>query len=309
MTDSIFTSEQAVETMSANGRKIMDEAIALYSPTVILAAYSGGDDSIVSTHFAVENFGCAVVHCDTRIGMKATRRHLDAVSDYRGWDLRVFQGPTYGPPKNLNTSLLPAGEWTDGATAYEELIFNWGFPGPAQHHRCYGRLKERALRLAARSVLTKRGQRVLLVSGIRADESAIRAGYKRSIQLQKGSQFVWANPFYHHTESDFEAYRQEFGLPRNPVKPQIGISGECLCGAFASPGELAAVRTCEPETGAYLDSLRGRVAANGFPWSWGERCPEWWVESRRGQGLLEFEGGTAFQPMCVGCPRRGGANA
>jgi hypothetical protein len=121
--------------------------------------------------------------------------------------------------------------------------------------------------------------------------------------VQKDGSRIWVNPFYWNTSVDFEAYRQEFALPRNPVKDHIGISGECLCGAFAKPAEKEAIRSVDPTMGAYLDSLECRVRDNGYPWGWGESIPTWWQDMNRGQGFL-FALDPTFRPMCVGCKLR-----
>ena len=295
--------EEQIDHMIAAGRKIVDEAIATYKPDAIIAAFSGGNDSIVSTHFAVSQYDALVVHCDTGIGIKKTREHVNKTAERFGWSFEASKAEPEGKPDCVDPSEMPSGRWTDGETAYEEIVLNRGFPGPAQHHRFYVSLKERPLLRAARKLRLGRGRKVLVVAGIRHDESSVRAGYKEAIRAQAKSFLVWANPFYWHTAADFEAYRQEFGLPRNPVKARVGISGECLCGAYASQGEKELVRSVEPETAEYLDRLEDRVRANGFPWGWGESPPQAWLDSRRGQGFL-FPTLVGFEPMCVGCPRK-----
>jgi 3'-phosphoadenosine 5'-phosphosulfate sulfotransferase (PAPS reductase)/FAD synthetase len=288
-----------VERMIEAGRAIVREAVDTYTPDVILAAFSGGNDSVVSTHFAATEFGAHVVHCDTSVGVQRTRQHVDEVCHRYGWGHTAERAEPEGKPGRYT------GDWTDGDTAYEEFVLNHGFPGPRQHGRMYQRLKERPLTAVARRMRSGRARKVLVISGIRHDESAIRAGYRREIQAQPGTFLVWANPFYWQTAADFESYRQEFGLPRNPVKATIGISGECLCGAYAAEGEKEMIRRVEPETAAYLDQLEERVRRNGFPWGWGEMPPKWWGDKRRGQGFLPgLDPAPEFSPMCVGCPRK-----
>jgi len=297
-----------VETMVQEGRKIVQDAIEEFKPLVVLAAFSGGNDSIVSTHFAVTEFNATVLHCNTGTGLKRTAEHVHSTAARFGWDfVETFAKPS-GKPAMLDESILPSGKWIDGETAYEEFVLNHGFPGPIQHQRMFQRLKERPLAKHVREIRkphSKDGP-VMIVSGIRHDESAIRAGYKRAVQKEPKNPRVWVNPFYWRSAVDFEHYRQEFGLPRNPVKGRIGISGECNCGAFASsnPGELEAIRSVEPEMAAYLDDLSRRVRHNGFPWGWGETMPAWWKDARKGQLFLfdSHHQDEQFTPMCVGCP-------
>lgn len=313
----------AIAEMIVKGLGIVQEAIDLYKPVAILAAFSGGNDSIVSTHFGATEFGATVVHCNTGTGLKKTRQHIQTVIDRFGWPMVEGFARPEGKPKKMNPKTrLPEDGWMDGETAYEEYVLNFGFPGPAQHKRMFQRLKERALDRIVQEIKSKHGRRslVAIISGIRHDESAQRAGYKRAIHKPDNRPNVWINPFYWNTAADFEMYRQEFGLPRNPVKSIIGISGECNCASYAKPGEKELIRQVEPEYADYLDCLEIRVRARGFPWGWGERPPEWWTDFVLGQEFLfpmdgsdfgddELELGhddsePEFMPMCVGCPSR-----
>lgn len=305
----IFDDEERIEKMIAGGKNIVSGAIEQYKPIAILSAYSGGNDSIVSTHFGCENYGALAIHCETSIGLEESRNHVISTCERFKWDLRMQRAQPEGKPNTVDPASLPSGKWCDGETAYEEFVLNWGFPGPGQHGRMFQRLKQRPIAAIQREL--KAGQHrhatILIISGIRHDESAIRAGYKRAVMKESGTSRVWVNPFYWNTALDFELYRQEFGLPRNPVKACIGISGECLCGAFAKKSEKEAIRSVCPKMGEYLDQLESRVKMNGLPWGWGEDPPSWFYEARSGQQFLfdltdgEIE---SFRPMCVGCNSR-----
>lgn len=307
-------SEQRIEKMIANGKAVMSEAIAACKPVAIVAAFSGGNDSIVASHFAIEHYDAFAFTADTLIGLGPARQHSRDVCKKLGWEHRVIEATPEGPPKKtrrgkpFDQGVLPAGKWTDGATAYEEFCLNHGFPGRGkpQHARMYQRLKERSFRKLLKefgATASAKTPKVLFVSGVRSDESSRRAGYRRT---WKAGYFgdVWVNPFYYHTAADFALYRDEFGLPDNPVKRRCGISGECCCGTFGSQDERAAYREIDPAFADYLDELEIRVKANGLPWGWGESPPEWWKDQRKGQGFL-FEVAdqqvSTFQPACVGC--------
>ena len=315
-------SEEIVDRMIADGLKIVREAIEEHKPAAIVAAYSSGDDSVVSTHFAMTNLdGCFVFNADTMIGLAPARGHLKKTCGKFGWELQIEQATPEGPPERMKVNrkmvpfdprMLPAGKWTDGATAYEESVLNFGFLGKAQHAMAYHRLKERPIcRLLKRfgASKSKKKAKVLIISGIRHDESAIRAGYKGAT-AEGGFGDVWCNPFYWNGRDAFELYRREFGLPRNPVKWKCGISGECCCGTFGSVAERVAYREVDPVFADYLDVLECRVKSLGFPWGWGESPPPEWIakerivrDAKRGQGFLFLadERVSIFQPMCVGC--------
>lgn len=305
----IDDSEQLTDEMLEQGRKIMREAIEQYKPVAIYAGFSGGNDSIVTTHFACEEFGATALSVNTLIGIEKTRVHYRETAQRYGWEHIELRAEAEGMPDKhrdgtpFDPSTLPAGKWTDGNTAYEEWVLNFGFAGPGQHPRMYQRLKERSFNRAKREAKQgrKRTDCVMFVTGIRHDESAIRAGYQRAVQKQDSS--IWVNPFYFTTAAHFEAYRQEFGLPRNPVSQVVGISGECLCGAFASPDEIELVRKVDQQIVAYIEGLQDRCTSLGLPNRWGCKPTGDYTDARRGQLRLWGDEPT-FQPACVGCIRR-----
>jgi 3'-phosphoadenosine 5'-phosphosulfate sulfotransferase (PAPS reductase)/FAD synthetase len=263
--------EEVVAGMQAKAELVIKEVMAEFTISHVCAAFSGGNDSIVATHWAMNRFpGCVAITADTQIGLKAARDHQQAVCDLFKWDREVAAPVVEGPPPTWSGD-----PWVDGQTSYEEFVFNHGFPGPSQHARMYQRLKQRAFRIIKKR-LGKRPQRsrILVISGIRADESAIRAGYKRAFMEEPSECFVWCNPFYYCSAADFATYRDEFGLPFNPVKAKCGISGECCCGSFAAVGEREAYRQVEPEFAEYLDQIEAKVRQK-FPWGWGETQPKW----------------------------------
>lgn len=301
-------SEERIERMLESGRKIMRAAIEQYKPVAIFAGFSGGNDSIVATHFACTEFGAAAMHANTMIGVEKSREHARNTAAKYGWQFLEYKAEPTGPPKKhkdgrpFDESSLPTGKWSEGNTQYEEWCLNFGMPGPGQHARMYQRLKERSFERLRRD--TKRGHKrndcVMMVTGIRHDESSIRAGYQRDTQKQGAT--VWVNPFYWQTKADFELYRQEFGLPRNPVTDVIGISGECLCGTMGTRDELDLVEKIEPQTRQYIEGLEARCESLGLPCKWATK-PQKKSKCNPLQ-LLLFGDEPTFQPACVGCMRR-----
>lgn len=269
-------------------RGILADAIAEHRPAAIFAAFSGGNDSIVSTHFTLAERPEAVpLHIDTGTGLRLTRKHVLGTAADRGWQLQVERTPE----------------------SYEALVlgrskgYPGGFPGRRMHGVMYNRLKERAIRRAVARAKEghPRSARVLIVSGIRGDESDVRSGYKREVS-RVGAQ-VWVNPFYWATAEHFAEYRERFGLPRNPVKDRLGVSGECNCGCFACPFERLQFKAIDPDFDAWLSDLERRVWEAGFPWGWDDQPPKWFLQRSQGQGFLfDMDPG----PMCYGCGKGAG---
>ncbi len=117
------------------------------------------------------------------------------------------------------------------------MVLANGFPGPGFHKRMYQRLKERAIRLLVKQHKRTRRGKVLIASGLRRDESVRRMGYRNREVNFVGCQ-MWVNPIFWWTKQDVYDYIKKHNLLRNPVAKILGMSGECLCGAFAHPGEL-----------------------------------------------------------------------
>lgn len=295
-----------VEDMIEKGRSIVQSAVEEHKPIAVFGGFSGGDDSIVACHFAVATFGAAIVHCNTLTGAKACRDFVVQTADRLRWHLIEKTAGPSGPPRTtmigegsnrkevpFDPSRLPGGKWTDGSTAYEEFCFNFGMPGPGMHGRMYDRLKGRSFSAVVRE--TKKGHKyrdkVMLITGIRSDESVARAGYNRAVQQMGG--IIWVNPFYFSGAVEFDMYREEFGLPRSPVKKIVGISGDCFCGTLASPGELELIGRVDPARQAYLIGLEDKCRSLGLPCQWGT------PPDKRGEE-------DSPTPACVGCFRKRG---
>lgn len=300
--------EERMERMLESGRKIMRAAIEQYKPVAIFAGFSGGNDSIVATHFACTEFGAAAMHANTMIGVEKSREHARKTAEKFGWQFIEEFAKAGGKPKRhkdgspFDERNLQSGRWIDGETAYEDFCLNFGMPGPGQHPRMYQRLKERLFERIKKAAKQghKRTDCVMFVTGIRHDESTIRAGYKAEVHRNRGS--VWVSPFYWQTKSDFELYRQEFGLPRNPVTDVIGISGECLCGTMGTRDELDFIEKIEPQTRQYIEGLEARCESLGLPCKWATKPQK--ASACNPLQLMLFGDEPTFQPACVGCMRR-----
>lgn len=233
--------------------------------------FSGGNDSTVLTHL-FRNRLDHVVHVNTGIGIKQTNQYVRDTC--AGWGLDLIEK---SPPP--------------GCT-YEELVLHYGFPGPGKHSMMYRLLKERALREVRRDFV-KHGhrERLIYLTGIRRSESDRR--YSREVWRREGS-LVWVNPMIFWPKALFNAYRDHDNLPRNEVADLLHMSGECLCGAFAKPGELEEIALWFPETAAEIRALEVRVEAAGKPrCRWGQRLPD------------DVDSGVGG-PLCDSCDVAGG---
>lgn len=237
----------------ADAERIVLAAVAEHGP--IEASFllvSGGNDSMVLWDVC-ERFADKVVHVNTGIGVPQTNEFVRRIADERGSEFIEEHPP------------IP----------YDELVLGrWqGFPGPAGHRFAYQRLKERCIEQVLRDHRTKRGQRFLLLTGVRAAESARRMGYASPVDRRKGQ--VWANPLMRWSNELMAEYRRTRDLPVNEVTANLHMSGECLCGAFAKPGELDHLAFWYPEVAERIRDLERRAEAAGLAaCRWGVRPPK-----------------------------------
>jgi 3'-phosphoadenosine 5'-phosphosulfate sulfotransferase (PAPS reductase)/FAD synthetase len=183
----------------------------------IVGMYSGGNDSTTLAHLMRSRL-THLGHANTGIGISKTRDFVrETAAGYFGLPL-------------LERSA------TRSADGYRHLVLERGFPGPAQHFKMYQRLKERAFN-AMRDELVENPyrQRVVFVAGRRRDESARRAEVP---EMERERSIMWVSPMALWTKLDMNLYRAGHGIPVNPVSEILHMSGECLCGSFAKPGEF-----------------------------------------------------------------------
>ena len=242
------------------------------------ALFSGGDDSLATaivTSQAIGFRGC--LHIDTGIGIPETQAFVVETCKRQGWPLSIYRA-------------------VDQGQSYDELVMGRGFPGPAMHFKMYCRLKERALNAFIRDHKTKWNDRIILSTGIRKNESQRRMG--RTEQISRDKCKVWVNAIYDWSKPDCHDLIAAAGLQRNTVVELMHMSGECLCGSFAKPGELKEIALWYPKTAERIQQLEERVAAvHPRACKWGHR-PE---RERKRQPATKDSAGRKVGPLCQQC--------
>lgn len=268
--------------MKKTPQQIIDEAEQAYPIRARFVGFSGGTDSLAVTHWMMQNIpGTVAFHANTGIGVEATREFVRKTCVDYGWPLIEIRAKE------------------DCGQDYDALVLERGFPGPAHHNKMYNRLKERCVGKLVRDHKIERSDKIMIATGIRHDESRIRAGYAGREVNRTGAQ-VWINPIYWWTGSEKAAYIRKHNLPTNPVSATLGMSGECLCGAFASKGEKALVRTIDPGVVNRIEALERACLAKGMTWGWEGSPPDGgWNPD---QTMIDFE---KDQPMCTDCNKAG----
>lgn len=253
---------------------IVDTALSAFKIDSIFVGFSGGFDSLVTAHWAMNNVSdCKVFHANTGIGIEKTRDFVRETCSKNNWPLVEIKAKE------------------DCGQDYDEMVVERGFPGPAHHYKMFQRLKERPARKLLKDNKTSRNGNVMLLTGIRKDESARRAGYKYSV-LDFAGNLLWVNPFYYKSRQWFAEYVKNNGLTENPVSKILGMSGECLCGAYAHRGELELVKMVCRDTYDRITRLEETVKPL-HGWGWEDQPP-------KGRRIAVS---TGFMPFCVGCEK------
>lgn len=240
------------------GVSVLDAAIREHNPSHVFALFSGGHDSLCATAITAKHPRfTAAVHINTGIGIEETREFVRETCKREGWPLIELHADRE-------------------EQTYEYIVGKYGFPGPAGHPYMYRRLKERKIERLIREHKTNRLDRIVLSTGMRAQESVRRMRHADLAPTGNGwrrvGAQVWVNPLRDWSKRDVNAYLEAQGLPRNRVVDLLHMSGECLCGAFARPGEMADIECWFPETAAYLHDLERRTEEAGIlACQWGAR--------------------------------------
>jgi 3'-phosphoadenosine 5'-phosphosulfate sulfotransferase (PAPS reductase)/FAD synthetase len=268
----------------------LDAAIRKHNPRYVIALFSGGHDSLVATHIASRHARFSFAgHINTGIGIEKTREFVRQTCKKWGVELREYRAEAYTGPDGKPSPQI-----------YADLVRERGFPGPPMHTKMYNRLKERPLRQMIRELDRNRSERVVLVTGIRATESTRRMAHVKPEQVWEGTK-IWLAPIWDFTTRDVNDYLERESLQRNMVVDLLHMSGECLCGAFAHPGEKEEIRMWFPQAAKMLDELENQVRSLGFPWGWGQRPPRSWVRGKKNRRIIGASRGGEIPMLCLSC--------
>lgn len=201
--------------------------------------FSGGHDSLVSTHFCMTNGKTEkVLHLDTNAGIPETQEYVKEVCERYEWPLVIEEAPV----------------------TFKELVLEYGsepygFPGPPMHIWAYSMLKERSLR----NVAKRHDDKPHYWTGVRKSESD-----RRMTTISEGKEevlyWIWHTPIADWSEKDINSYIEKHNLSRSPVVENMCMSGECLCGAFSHRDEeLIDLQAHYPETYERLMDLEEEV--------------------------------------------------
>lgn len=240
-------------------------------PSYVL--FSGGKDSFATAcKMEEQDRLLGIVMLDTGIAVPEWRDECVAICEQRKWKWEII--PT--------------------TTRYEWFVWRFGFPGPAMHAYAMRYLKGRGV-----AFFKKVHPGATLASGVRETESA-----RRAINTKPISDFekvtVYA-PIYKMTTPEVWAYVKAKGYSRLSVYSKLGISGDCLCGAYAREDEREAVRVHYPKVNVFIERLEKDAKDRGQKHcSWGWACKAKRPPKTPQEAITCFECGDATDEALLG---------
>ena len=152
---------------------------------------------------------------------------------------------------------------------YASHVLQYGFPLAGIHGTIMGKLKFKTMRDFA---LTINRKEHCLISGIRKFESGSRMKKYPEPIMSEGN--LWFGcPFFYKSTEEVYRYIHENGLKITPVHAKLGISGECMCGAFATRGEKEMIMQIDPKLAEYIKWLEDGIQKFGTEYA--KRYPKW----------------------------------
>lgn len=230
----------------------------------VYSLFSGGKDSFATAKYLQEQDRlAAVVLLDTGISVPNWEETTREIAEKQGFNVEVYKTPI----------------------RYEWLVWKYGFPGAGFHQLAMTYLKGRGV-----VEFRKAHPESVLASGVRMSESS-----RRAINTKEWSHFegvpVWAPIYDWSTEKVVQYNKQfEYSKPRSYIT--LGVSGDCLCGAYAMSHEREALSTHYPAIDERIVKLE-RMCRDRFT---GKKCSWGWSNQQKRKTLEE-------ELICVECKR------
>lgn len=265
-------------------QRILTTAIKEWQPVALVSLFSGGYDSMITTHILhhldTHKLPVQVWAIDTQLAADGWHSYVHGVANGLGWNFQIYDNKK-------------------GFKQFVRSVTQKGCPRTRKMHTfVFQKLKERGFDAILMMNKTKRSDKVLFVSGMRRAESTDRQNADEVSRIGKSNK-IFASPIVHWTNEECDWYRIEHGLPDNPFYNTVRGSGDCQC----NWGNFITIRTLQkfsPKLAngnvALLDKISRELHGYG------------WDGAIEGQAEMfdDFDDeATLTSPFfCAGCSRR-----
>lgn len=260
--------------------EIVNKAIMDNDPYAIGLMLSGGDDSITSLEVAI-SLGIKIdfiLHGVTGTGLADCRKFVHEVAARTG--IKLYE--------------------SNAGTAFEDYVKRKGFfgKGTSAHKYSYHVLKSGPFEMALAKNVTKRkpGRKILLLNGVRVEESDNRADNFGDNPYRVRKHQIWVNIIHWWTKQNCLTFLEDKGIDRSPVAIALKRSGECNCGTVQSEADRLAAAEYDPAFKEWLWPIRKYCIAK-FGWDIGQNPSKKAIEEIAQANKKSDD----FMPMCTGC--------
>lgn len=153
---------------------------------------------------------------------------------------------------------------------YENYCKKYGFPHASQHNQAFRFLKKKALVGFVMDQTTGK-EKIGFISGIRRKESKRRMQNSQLIGIDEDTpRIIWIAPIYYWTTEEAFKFVKNSDYKLSESYTMLHLSGDCLCGAYASRDELGLLATFYKDTGKQIEKIE-KIAFKGHSGSqnWG----------------------------------------
>lgn len=265
-------------------QRILTTAIEQWNPVALVSLFSGGYDSMITTHVLhrldTHGLPIQVWAIDTQLAADGWHEYVRSVSDRFGWDFQIYDNKK-------------------GFKQFVRSVTEKGCPRTRKMHTyVFQKLKERGIDAIHVMNKTQRSDKTLFVSGIRRAESTERQNADEVHRITKSNKLFCA-PIVHWSNEQCDWYRIEYELPDNPFYDTVRGSGDCQCnwGNFITYRML---QKHSPQLAAGNVALIDQISKEYHGYGW-DGTP-----AGQQEFLEDFEGECELSSpfLCEGCSRR-----
>ena len=271
-----------VELMES--QQILTAAIDEYKPRALISLFSGGYDSMITTHLLhrldTHGLPIQVWSIDTQLSADGWRDYVTGVAAAFGWHFSIYDNKK-------------------GFKQFVESVREKGCPrSRAMHTYVFQKLKERGIDAIHVMNKSQRSDKTLFVSGMRRAESDYRQNADEMSRIGKSNK-IFCAPIVHWGNDQCNWYRVENELPDNPFYDTVKGSGDCQCnwGNFIT---LRTLKRYSPKLATGNVALLDRISRelHGYGWDGKPSAQAEFWEDKDGEGELS----SPF--LCQNCSRR-----
>jgi phosphoadenosine phosphosulfate reductase len=204
----------------------------------VYAMFSGGRDSLVTLHLSLRALKNKVeaLFIDTGISTPGLKEYVESIAKEFNVKLNIVS-PKYN---------------------YFELVLKKGFPTITRRW-CKEYLKLKPLK----DWINERDpEKILLITGVRADESWMKARTKKLLKHKFLKTTTYA-PILYWTEEEVKEYIKFYKLRECPLYETYGKAYDCWCSVFKSPADFATLALNNPEFFKKFVKLESKLRSKG----------------------------------------------